>query len=422
MLFDELYTEISKIPVYDTHEHLCTQDEVLESSTDFFDLMWSYVCDDALSAGMSKSEWLYIRDKNNRFDDRWERFERVMPYICNCAYFGVVCRTLNALGIESDGYEGALRFSEIINARKNKNYFSDTFQDMGIVRVNNLSEDYRIPCGFDSNIFEIIPTVSEITNALVSDCHTLNDYCGVDIRTLNDVTDAIKALFSLYKSAGVRSIKIGSGYFRELNFDQPDIDGASKQFEATRITKALAEDDRKLYGARQWTTDLKLLDDYIIWHVLESALEHSMAVHIHTGMHAWNYNNPKRAHCGGLIKIINTFKDLKIVLLHCGFPHADDALLLAKYYPNTFLNFTWVNVLDRFESPRLLNRALEMVPVNKICAFGGDYMHIENIRGALDGVREMLAEVFALRIERGIIKESQALEISKNLLLDNAYY
>jgi len=422
MLYDELFAEISKLPVYDSHEHLCTQDEVMKSPTDIFDLMWSYVCDDVLSAGISKTEWLYIKDKNNRFDDRWERFEKIMPHISNGAYFGVVRQTLKSLGIEYVDYEGALRFSEIINSRKTKTYYNDTFREMGIVRVNNLSEDYRIPSGFDSDIFEIIPTVSEITNALAVDCRTLSDYCGVNITALNDVTDAIDALFKIYNAAEVKLIKIGSGYFRELDFDTPDEKGASRQFEAMKSEKALVGDKRKLYGARRWAVDLKLLDDYVIWHVLENAHKHNMAVHIHTGMHAWNYNNPSRAHCGGLLKIINTFKDIKIVLLHCGFPHVEDALLLAKYYPNTFLNFTWVNVIDRFESPRLLNRALEMVPVNKICIFGGDYMHIENIRGALEGARKMLAEVFALRIEKGIVNENEAIDLSRKLLLDNAYY
>ena len=67
-----------------------------------------------------------------------------------------------------------------------------------------------------------------------------------------------------------------------------------------------------------------------------------------------------------------------------------------------------------------MDELLDLVPINKIIAFGGDYMGpVENIYGHLVMARENLAEVLGRRIKDNLLSESEALEIGKMWFYDN---
>ena len=68
-----------------------------------------------------------------------------------------------------------------------------------------------------------------------------------------------------------------------------------------------------------------------------------------------------------------------------------------------------------------LDELLDLVPVNKIMAFGGDLGYaVENVYGHLVMARENVAKVLGSRIEEGLLSESDALEIAKMWFFDNA--
>jgi hypothetical protein len=62
----------------------------------------------------------------------------------------------------------------------------------------------------------------------------------------------------------------------------------------------------------------------------------------------------------------------------------------------------------------LLGEWIDMVPVNKIIAFGGDYCNpVEKCYGHLTMARENLAHVLAERIDEGLMDKDDAVAIAR---------
>ena len=61
-----------------------------------------------------------------------------------------------------------------------------------------------------------------------------------------------------------------------------------------------------------------------------------------------------------------------------------------------------------------LHKILDMVPVNKITMFGGDYRCVvQKVWGHLVITREIVAKVLAERIEDGGLSQERTLDIAK---------
>ena len=68
-----------------------------------------------------------------------------------------------------------------------------------------------------------------------------------------------------------------------------------------------------------------------------------------------------------------------------------------------------------------LDEAIDLIPMNKILAFGGDYSGVvlEKIYGHLVMARENIAEVLARRIMNKQLSESQALTLVRKWFWEN---
>jgi hypothetical protein len=68
----------------------------------------------------------------------------------------------------------------------------------------------------------------------------------------------------------------------------------------------------------------------------------------------------------------------------------------------------------------LLDEWTDLVPVNKILAFGGDYGEpVEKVYGHLLMARENLAHVLGGRIEEGLLSEDEALLLARKWFYEN---
>jgi len=68
----------------------------------------------------------------------------------------------------------------------------------------------------------------------------------------------------------------------------------------------------------------------------------------------------------------------------------------------------------------VLNEWLDLVPANKIIGFGGDYScGPEKTYGALVMARENMARALAVRVARGQMSESRAVDVCRAWLYEN---
>ena len=63
---------------------------------------------------------------------------------------------------------------------------------------------------------------------------------------------------------------------------------------------------------------------------------------------------------------------------------------------------------------------LDLVPHNRIMAFGGDYTFVEGTYGESRIMRRIAAEVLSEKVEEGVWKLSTAMRVARRILRDNA--
>lgn len=271
----------------------------------------------------------------------------------------------------------------------------------------------------DSRVMIPVPTVSYITPKCEEELKLLEESVGFSVNDLTSLERAIRSLFDLYRRCGLKNIKIGSAYNRTLDYALPDTDKAERQLRSVVRGEFSAG---FLYGQNNMNIPLdglKDLDNFVVWKCVELAADQGMNVIFHTGLHAWNRNDPQACHANYLQNFIRSHADQKIVLLHAGYPYTDDALLLCRYYPNVYLDLAWLHILDRREAVRTVERAIELLPVNKIVGFGGDVCTPVNTVGNLSVSLENLAHAFAGLVRCGDMTESEAVETCRRWLYDN---
>jgi len=67
-----------------------------------------------------------------------------------------------------------------------------------------------------------------------------------------------------------------------------------------------------------------------------------------------------------------------------------------------------------------LNQWLEMVPVSRLIAFGGDAMAVENVYSELILARNIISDVLSEKVGEGYYSEDEAKTISRMIFHDNA--
>jgi len=97
-----------------------------------------------------------------------------------------------------------------------------------------------------------------------------------------------------------------------------------------------------------------------------------------------------------------------------------DAIQIGKALPNVTLNLTWCPIISQVQTKRALDEILDLVPLNKVIAFGGDYrVCVQKAYGHLVLAREVVAAALAERMEAGELDREQALQIARWWFHDN---
>ena len=121
-----------------------------------------------------------------------------------------------------------------------------------------------------------------------------------------------------------------------------------------------------------------------------------------------------------VIPILQRHPKARFDIYHLGYPWVRETLMLGKGFANVWLNLCWTHIISQRFAVAGLDEAIDLVPMNKLLAFGGDYnLPVEKVYGHLVMAREDIAEVLARRIERGLMSETQALDLVRQWFWDN---
>jgi hypothetical protein len=409
---DSIKAYIDGIKVVNTHSH---QGDAWMKKYNIFD-SGLYLHADLISSGMP--EYSDSLKQEHDPESYWEHTEEYLRYSRTTSYYTQFIYNYKELyGLEKPYItkNDFLKFSAEMdkNFKQYDNWIDHVYDKCNIEVIFSDRLWQAFDASFDPEhfryVFRFDQLVREVSDAArarrIENMPALN-LINIEEFPINDLTSYLKyidvVLAKVIKNGAV-SLKMGLAYERSLDFKLVKKADAERVFLQTSLSGS----------------DKLLLQDYVVSHIMKKAADFNIPVQIHTGYLHGNRGILDNGHPMKLIPLIRSNPKTQFVLFHGGFPWTGDFTVMAKCYPNVYLDIVWLPQLSRTAAQQALHVILDCVPYNKIC-WGGDTGNIDDAAGSLELGREVVATVLAERIEMGWATRDVAEDIAVRIFRENA--
>ena len=402
---------ITNMKVVDTHEHLEGQQGYSKAGKlDFMLLLQHYSYDDIRSAGMPKQVFGKLQTDSLTVMEKWNILKPYWEGTFNTAYCRAALLTADKLFGVKDLNEKTV---EELSAKIKKAYQTDWYKQ---VLNERCGIDYVVVDGADhtlgnSVIFKYVKKFDYLGIDSRKKIETIAKREKTSINTLDDLVSSLKSEFQEALKNGCVAIKTTVAYSRIIFFEDVKKVTAEEVF-----AKLLASSNEALFTFEE----VKPLQDYLMYRVLDLARETNTPVQIHTGLQAGDGNYIENSKPTHLTNLFLKYRDVNFILFHGGYPYGGELATLAKNFRNVSIDMCWLYIISPSYSERYLHEWLETVPASKIMAFGGDFRNVENIYGHLLFAKQIVTKVLTEKVRDGYFSESEALKIAQMILHDNA--
>jgi hypothetical protein len=410
--------ELDKVRLYDTHEHLLPEKQRVSEPADLFLFLGHYALNDLISAGLSGAHLETVRDAKAPETARWkaaEPFWKAARFTGYGQAFSIALRDL--YGVEEISAATVGRVNAAIRERNKTGLYEQVLrQKAGIdwCLVDAYWNEKPAPA---SEPFFLLAQKFDgfVTPASRKDAARLEQISGLSIHTLDDLKKALEATFEQARRAGMAAVKSTLAYRREILYGEVPAADAAADFET--MMKGGAAQPQGFRAAR--LRPFRRLEDHMFHHVVKLAAEHRLPFQIHTGLLAGNACFIENTNPRHLANLFYLYPNVKFDLFHIGYPYQQELGVLAKLFPNVYVDFCWAHIISPPAARCALDEYLETVPANKILGFGGDYRFPEMTYGHSRIARANVAGALAAKVSSRLMSEDQALEVGRMLLRDN---
>jgi predicted TIM-barrel fold metal-dependent hydrolase len=108
------------------------------------------------------------------------------------------------------------------------------------------------------------------------------------------------------------------------------------------------------------------------------------------------------------------------VLFHGGYAFTSETAVLAKNFPNVYLDFFWLPLISPEVAKRALSEWIETVPGSKL-AWGGDCQHVGECYGHVLYAKQVVSEVLAEKVESGYFSQEVASDLARIIFRENVW-
>lgn len=416
-LYKGLARAMDELKIIDTHEHLHPESVRTGQQVDFTTLFSHYCLGDMLAAGLSPKDADLINNSNTDLEVKWELFKPYYDLIKNGSYALAARISMEYFYGVYDlvRLDDAIDVTERMRAENKPGIYSRILYDvcnLGACFVfTNEGMDLK-----DQNFYsvDVIDHFCYLTS--YRDYVARGEELGCTKNNLQAYVDALGEFIGKKAQEGIKGLKFTCAYYRSLDFPTVSNTEAESIFNKLfAVSNLVFNNPKSLQSA-----DVFKLQNYLIHRVLEFCQEHGLPAVFHTGIQAGVHNNPANANPLPLWNLAYQFRNVKFILLHSGLPWTDEAALLAKSFPNVFLDLAWTHIISPTITRNTLKTLMDMVPRNKIMAFGGDYSVPEKVYGHLVMAKENIGTILTELVLQRRISEEDAYAWMQAILRDNA--
>jgi len=408
-LVEELGKEIAAIPCINSHSHLMPEAERLQQSLDALDFFkHAYPAADLVSAGLSPKDKEAVFDPQRPLAERWRLFEPYWRRIRLTGYTQCILEGFrDLLGYEELTAETVEPLSAAIQAHSQPGFYNEILQRRAQIESTVVNMEDLVDV--DRTLFLPLPRLNRFSMLRSADqVNAIERDYGVTISNLSQHVEVIHQVCQDWKTARVAGIKLSQSYHRSMDFKQQDAGQAAVVF------------DRLMRGDYQGLDSAEgvLLEDYLVFQCCEAAAQTDLTIQFHQGIRAGNHGGMEGCSPVPLIPLLQAFPEVRFDLSHAGFPYLREGAVLGKTFANVYLNMSWIHIISPFGSRLDLREWLQMVPYNKIIAFGDDLQYVETVYGHMQMARRNFTLVLASMLEEGLMSESTALDAARAAFRD----
>jgi uncharacterized protein len=421
-LYNQLEKIISGLDVFDTHEHLMGEEERKTMDLDVFYLLAHYAGSDIISSGMPVREFEKLYDRSFDIEKRWGLFEPYLDNIKNSSYYKVILESVrDLLGVEDIDSSTYILLSEKLDSTKKENWYDFIIREKSNIKhiVNIIENIPEVKDRRPVKREEFIPVKNFediISVCCIEDIKKFEERYGINIYSLRDYIKMIDKVFDEDQKKGYRVLKILSAYFRSINFEEVTFGEADRVFSRLFLLKDYGFLEKVDFLSKD---ELKPLQDHLTHHIIQKAIEYSWPIQIHSGLLNGNRGDLLNTNPCLLINLFLKYTNAVFDIFHAGYPFSDELMTLSKQFPNVYFDLCWIHQVSSSLYEGILERAMEMIPINKIFAFGGDNSIIECTYGALKIAKRSITKVLYRKIKQDYFSFEQAEDVAKKILFSN---
>ncbi|MEA3402881.1 MAG: amidohydrolase family protein [Armatimonadota bacterium] len=392
---------MGEMPIVDAHEHLHPEPKRVERDVDIFLLFHQYLRVDLILAGMSPEEADALDDPDVPLDRKWELLG---PYLDLVRTGAVAQPPLAALKrffgeeeLTADNYEP---LTERMREHNSSGLYERCLREAcNITLVLNQNRTM-----WQTDLFRPIMHGPDFIGS--GSRESIIEACAKDDREAPGSLDGLLAIIEervrRCEAEGMIGVK---GHVHQ--YVPGDREAAEWAY------------PRLMAGDPQ-PDDGRIVSAFVLDFLYELCGELDLVAVQHTGVWAGMGSDITSIRPTLIFPLAKAHPNTRFDVFHAATPQPADAAFLCRTLPNIYLNACWSHLL----APRLTRHAydmwLEMLPINRVIAWGGDYWWaVENVYGVLMRVLDLLAEVLAGRIAAGDFDEARALQIARRWLHDN---
>jgi len=414
-LAKSLFDQICHMPTVDAHEHLHAEEMRVARKVDIFLLFHQYLFTQLIAAGMDpkKANALGIEcavDPRKAgpqdadaisLDEKWEAIAPYLDLVRTCSCARPPLEALKQFFGEDDlTKDNYARISARMQEHNRPGLFSRCLRDAcNIVLVLNQNRTM-----WQNEMFKpILPEDNFIAVRDRAAIEALAKEVGGNVAdALPQFTEQMDALLTRRVREGMIGVK-GVCYV----YSPGDKQAASSAYQT-------------ILSGRGTGADQAALANHLRDRLYEMCGKLGIVVVKHSGVWAGGWSDQTTIRPTHLIPVAIKHRQTRFDLFHAGTPWPADTGLMARGLPNVWLNLCWSHLISPALADQALDIWLDMVPINRVIAFGGDYWWaVENVYGALRQTQEIVATVLARRIRQGSFNEARALDIAKRWFHDS---
>ncbi len=400
-----LYEVTDTLPLVDTHEHMERTPEATYPKGDLFDIVQNtfYLWADLVSSGMSPDVWSGLEGDDK---EKWNTLRSYLPNVVNTgSYQGIVRGLRNVHGFDEEVIDDSNW--RALNDRIRTAYRDPLWPERVLREQTHIERAINDVDGFNMNRSLFSPAIKFdylLRGGTETGREQIEKMDGERVKSFDAYLEFLDWKLSEFKANGAVALKTVTPYYRGLNYAEVS-EGEARSAFCTTGDPAPVEQ--------------KAVEDFAFHFIIQKAIELGLPIQIHTGLLAWNRIFLEHCNPVALNPIFLRYPTCRFILFHGGYPYADETGVLAKTFPNVFLDFCWLPWISLSITKRCLHEWLDLVPHSKLM-WGGDANRAECVHGHWLMAQQAVVEVLSEKVFKRHLSLNYATRIARGIFRNNA--